>query len=70
MEIGNTIKLVRLARGVKQKELAKAIGIDAPYLSAIEHCRKQPSLKLITKIAEQFDCEVQVMIVPKLNFNT
>ena len=60
MKIGQKIKTLRLSNGIKQKDLAEAISIGATYLCAIEHCSKQPSLKLLNKIAKYFNCQVEI----------
>jgi len=49
--IGKTIKLLRVASRLKQKELARMAGISQNYLSLIESDRKEPSLQVIERIS-------------------
>ena len=52
MNLGETIKSCRLARGLKQKELAERTGISVSHICLMENGNRQPtrsSLKLITK---------------------
>jgi transcriptional regulator with XRE-family HTH domain len=49
--IGKTIKMERLKRNMKAKELAKKAGIAPTYLSEIENEKQAPSLKTLHKIS-------------------
>ena len=50
MNYGELIKKKRTELGIKQKEMAKDIGISIPYLSNIETNKKIPSKILELKI--------------------
>jgi putative ATP-dependent nuclease subunit A len=50
MNYGKLIKKKRTELGIKQKEMAKVIGISTPYLSNIETNKKIPSKTLMFKI--------------------
>jgi len=50
MNYGKLIKKKRTELGIKQKEMAKVIGISTPYLSNIETNKKIPSKTLTFKI--------------------
>lgn len=50
MNYGKLIKKKRTELGIKQKEMAKVIGISTPYLSDIETNKKIPSKALTFKI--------------------
>jgi transcriptional regulator with XRE-family HTH domain len=51
MKIGETIKKLRLERGLTQEEVALEAGTNAGNLSRIERCQQQPSLELVEQIA-------------------
>jgi len=55
MDIGKAIKQLRKEHGVKQMDLAFAVGISSTYLSLVEHGKNKPSLWLIAEIAKYFD---------------
>lgn len=57
--MGKKIKIARIKKGLKTKELAARVGVSAQYLSDIERGKyKNPSLKLLRKIAKELDCSV------------
>lgn len=70
MNIGNTIKLIRQARGIKQKDLAKAVGLTSTRLSYIETERAKVTPKRMVLIARKLDIDVEVLLLlsvdPKL----
>jgi len=53
MGLGRNIKLIRTARGLRASELAQAVDISPSYLSLVEREKKEPSLKLARKIADE-----------------
>jgi transcriptional regulator with XRE-family HTH domain len=62
MKIGEVIVGLRKKQGVKQKELASAIGVSATYLSQVEHDAEKPSVIVLSKIAEYFNLPITVLI--------
>lgn len=52
MNIGNRIRELRLAKGLKVIELAQKAHISQPYLSDIEKGRTTPSIDKLTSICE------------------
>lgn len=54
---GTRIRERRLALGVRQKELAKNVGISAAYLNLIEHNRRRIGGTLLTNIARALHVE-------------
>ncbi|MCX8293308.1 helix-turn-helix domain-containing protein [Phyllobacterium sp. 0TCS1.6A] len=48
---GKRLRDLRAERGISQKEMAKAIGVSAAYLSALEHGRRgQPTWDKLQRI--------------------
>lgn len=60
MSVGKNIKLFRINANLKQKELAKKVGIKDSYLSSIENEKKEPSLSLLKKISEVLDVPISM----------
>jgi len=61
---GPTVKRLRLQKGMSQKELAEAVGIDFGYLSNIERGKvNPPSRKVVSKIAEQLGVDKDELLV-------
>lgn len=52
LDLGDTIKRLRLASGFSQKELATRLEIDPSYLSHIEAGRREPSMQLVRRLAD------------------
>ena len=53
---GEKIRALRKDRGVTMKQMAQAIGVSAPYLSALENGnRGQPSWYLVQRIIAYFN---------------
>lgn len=53
---GERMRVLRVQKGVSQKEMAAALGVSPAYLSALEHGRRgMPSWPLIQKIVGYFN---------------
>ncbi len=56
----SNLKLVRVARGIKQKDLAQQVGITPQYLMNLENGKaKNPSIKVMKNLSEALKCDVQ-----------
>lgn len=55
MEAWLRIKDIRLAKDIKQKDLAIKSNISQSYLSELESNKKSPTIRLLCKIAEALD---------------
>ena len=62
MEIGKVIKIKRIEKDLKVKELASKVDITEQYMSNIEHGKRNPSLKLLKKLAKELGCSVYEFI--------
>ncbi len=58
MKIGQTIKEIRKRKGIKQYELATAIGVAQTSLSQIESDLKYPHFTTLKKIAKAFNMPI------------
>jgi transcriptional regulator with XRE-family HTH domain len=53
---GEALRTMRAERGIRQKEMAGAIGVSAAYLSALEHGhRGRPSWEFVQKVIGYFN---------------
>ena len=57
---------IRLERGIAQEQLADAVGLARGYIATIESGRANPSLEVVTRIAEKLGLEVELVIRPPL----
>ena len=54
--LGSKIRELRRERGIAQKDMAKALGVSAAYLSALEHGhRGQPGWAFVQKVIGYFN---------------
>ena len=50
----NRIEEIRSAEGIRQEELAKALGVSRQTISSLENGRYNPSIQLAYRIARYF----------------
>ena len=62
MEVGKVIKIKRIEKDLKVKELASKVDITEQYMSNIEHGKRNPSLTLLKKLAKELGCSVYEFI--------
>ena len=55
----NRIEEIRKERGVRQEELAKALGVSRQTISSLENGRYNPSIFLAYKIARHFGMTIE-----------
>ena len=56
----SNLKLARVARGLKQKDLAQQVGITPQYLMNLENGKaKNPSIKVMKNLSDALGCDVQ-----------
>lgn len=66
MQTGKRIRALRIARGLKQKDLAKAIGIAAPSLSELETGQsKEPSGPVLTALCRVLQTNAEWLLTGK-----
>jgi len=63
VNIGRSIKFVRVAAGIKQREMAKRLGISQNYLSLLENNKAEPSLALLRRMSDEFNVPVGFFLV-------
>jgi len=61
MNIGRTIRLLRDAAGLRQKELAERLGVSQNYLSLLENNKREPSPRLLRRLADVLDVPVSLL---------
>jgi transcriptional regulator with XRE-family HTH domain len=53
MSVGRTIKFLRIAAGLKQKDLADRLDVSPNYLSLVENDKREPSLSFLRSLASE-----------------
>jgi len=51
-DLGEKIRIARVTLGITQQELADAINVRRPYISALERGARTPSLNVISLLSE------------------
>ncbi len=69
MNIGNRIKDMRKEKNMTQKELADILFVSDKAVSSWEGNRTEPSLELIVKLSEIFDCSTSYLIYGDISRN-
>ena len=59
----NRIEQIRKARGIRQEEFAKAMGVSRQTISSLENGRYNPSIMLAYKIAKYFGMTIEEVFV-------
>ena len=59
----NRIEEIRKARGIRQEEFAKSMGVSRQTISSLENGRYNPSITLAYKIAHFFDMTIEDVFV-------
>ncbi len=65
--LGETIRKLRLSKGMEQSELAHRTGITQGHLSKIETGKANPSLKALKKIIRVLDIDETLFLSKKFN---
>ncbi len=63
MTLGNAIKLIRTARGVKQVDLAKSMKTSPNYISLVEKDKREPSISFLTRLAKELGVPLSVFFM-------
>lgn len=67
MDLGTTIKNVRIQNGYKQNEFAKICNISQTYLSQLENNVKEPNISTLRIISQKLDVPVPVIFFLSIN---
>ena len=59
----NRIEQIRKARGIRQEEFAKAMGLSRQTISSLENGRYNPSILLAHKIAKYFGMAIEEVFI-------
>lgn len=59
----NRLEEIRKERGIKQEELANALGVSRQTIGSLENGRYNPSIILAFKIARYFDMSIEEIFI-------
>jgi len=52
MELARAIKMIRTASGIRQKEVARRLGVTANYISLVESGKREPSISFLKHLGK------------------
>jgi putative transcriptional regulator len=61
--MNNRIEEIRNAKGIKQEELSKMLGVSRQTISSLENGRYNPSIILAFKISKLFDMAIEEIFI-------
>lgn len=70
MAIDNRVEMLRKAKGLRQEDFAKRIGVTRQTVSSIENGRYNPSLELAFVIAEVLEKSIEEIFLWKTKQDT
>ncbi len=59
----NCLEQLRRERGVRQEELAEAVGVSRQTIISLEKGRYNPSIVLAFRLSRYFDCRIEDIFV-------
>ena len=59
----NKIEQIRKAKGIRQEDFAKALGVSRQTISSLETGRYNPSIFLAYKIAKLFEMTIEEVFI-------
>lgn len=65
MEVVKAIVNARSSMNMTQSELSKRTGIDQGDISKLEHGTRNPSLKLLKRLAHGLNMDLKIQFVPR-----
>lgn len=67
MDIIRAMADARISQNLTQKELAERTGINQADISKLENGTRNPSLKLLKRLADGMDMDLKLVFIPKKN---
>lgn len=66
--MGLSIKMIRIKKGIKQKDLAEKVGVSQQYITGLETGRNDnPTRKVMMAIAKALETDVQTLFFAEEN---
>ncbi|SRR5712692_5756156 len=63
MKLGKAIRVVRTAAGLRQRTVARRLGVSPNYISLIEGGKREPSISLLNRLAHILGVPVGVFFL-------
>jgi transcriptional regulator with XRE-family HTH domain len=63
MKLGQAIKVVRVASGLKQREIARKVAVTPNYISLVEGGKREPSISFLNRLASVLGVPVGIFFL-------
>ena len=63
MNAGKIIKMLRVAEGIQQDELARDLSVSRPYLSMVENGWRNPSFQFLKNVSQRFGVPLPLLVL-------
>ena len=63
IKVGDTIRILRQAKGLKVKTLAEAAKVSVPFVTLIEKGDREPSLAVLRRLAGALDVPFEAFVL-------
>lgn len=60
---GSTLRAIRTIRGLSQEEFAHICCLDRTYISGLELGKRNPTLRVLTSMADQLNISVSELVL-------
>jgi transcriptional regulator with XRE-family HTH domain len=61
-QFGQTVRKIRLKQGLSQGDVARRLNLHRSYISSIERGIRNPSLKVIQRIAKALEVPIEKLL--------
>jgi len=61
--VKNRVEEIRKARGIRQEEFARALGVSRQTISSLENGRYNPSITLAYRVAKYFGMTIEEVFI-------
>ncbi|MCX6756305.1 MAG: helix-turn-helix transcriptional regulator [Candidatus Nomurabacteria bacterium] len=61
-KLGENMKKIRVAKGMTQGDICRALDVDRAYISNVESGNKNPTLSTITKLAKALGVSIDELL--------
>jgi len=63
MSVGRSVRVARVAAGIKQKDLADRLDVSPNYLSLVENDKREPSISFLRNLANEMAIPLGLLLL-------
>lgn len=62
LQVGSRMRVIRKEKGLSQEALAKELGLHRTYVGALERGERNPSLKVVSRLADSLGVSTDYLL--------